>query len=104
MKLVHLVLLRVNEKRSILHEIRKRKANWIGHILRRNCLLKQVIEGMIKGEVEVKRRRGRRRNKLPDDLKDRRGFSHLKEEALDRTMWRNRFRGGFGPVVRQNTE
>ena len=39
-----------------------------------------------------------------DDLKDRRGYSHLKEEALDRTMWRNRFRGGFGPVVRQNTE
>ena len=39
-----------------------------------------------------------------DDLKDRRGYSHLKEEALDRTMWRNRFRGGFGPVIRQNTE
>ena len=44
------VLLRVNEQRNILHEIRKRKANWIGHILRRNCLLKQVIEGKIKGE------------------------------------------------------
>ena len=39
-----------------------------------------------------------------DDLKNRRGYSHLKEEALDRTMWRNRFRGGFGHVVRQNTE
>ena len=50
------------------------------------------------------RRRGRRRKKLLDDLKDRRGYSHLKEEALDRTMWRNRFRGGFEPVVRQNTE
>jgi len=54
------VLLRVNEQRNILHEIRKRKANWIGHILRRNCLLKQVIEGKIKGEMEVARRRGRR--------------------------------------------
>ena len=43
------VLLSVNEQRIILHEIRKRKANWIGHILRRNCLLKQVIEGKIKG-------------------------------------------------------
>jgi len=43
------VLLRVNEQRNVLHEIRKRKANWIGHILRRNCLLKQVIEGKIKG-------------------------------------------------------
>ena len=49
------VLLRVNEQRDILYEIRKRKANWIGHILRRNCLLKQVIEGKIKGEVEVKK-------------------------------------------------
>ena len=98
------VLLRVNEQRNILHEIRKRKANWIGHILRRNCLLKQVIEGKVKGEMEVARRRGRRRKKLLVDLKDRREYSHLKEEALDRTMWRHRFGGGFGPVVRQNTE
>ena len=50
------------------------------------------------------RRRGRRRKKLLDDLKDRRGCSHLKEEALDRSMWRNSFGGGFGSVVRQNTE
>ena len=98
------VLLRVNEQRNILHEIRKRKPNWIGHILRRNCLLKQVIEGKIIGEMEVTRRRGRRRRKLLDYLKDRRGYCHLKEETLDRTMWKNRFRGGFGPVVRQNTE
>ena len=98
------VLLRVNEQRNILHEIRKRKANCFGHILRRNCLLKQVIEGKLKGKMEVARRRGRRRKKLLDDLKDRRGYSHLKEEALDRTMWRYRFGGGFGPVVRQNTE
>jgi len=54
--------------------------------------------------MEVTRRLGRRRKKLMDDLKDRRGYSHLKEEAVDRTMWRNRFRGGSGPVVRQNTE
>ena len=98
------MLLRVNEQRNILHEIRKRKANWIGHILLRNCLLKQVIEGKIKGEMEVRRGRGRRRKKLLDDLKDRRGYSHLKEKALDRTRRRYRFRGGFGPVVRQNTE
>ena len=88
----------------ILHEIRKRKANWIGHILHRNCLLKQVIEGKIKREMEVARRRGRRRKKLLDELKERRGYSHLKEKALDHTVWRNRFGGGFGPVVRQNTE
>jgi hypothetical protein len=53
--------------------------------------------------MEVTKRRGRRRKKLLDDLKDRRGYPHLKEEALDRTMWRNRFGGGFEPVVRQNT-
>ena len=47
------------------------------------------------------RRQGRRRKKLLDDLKDRRGYSHLKEEALDRDMWRDRFERGFGPVVRQ---
>jgi hypothetical protein len=43
------VLLRVKEQRNILHEISKRKANWIGHILRRNCLLQRVFEGKIKG-------------------------------------------------------
>ena len=69
----------VNEQRNILHEIRKRMANWIGHILRRNRLLQQVIEGKIKGQIEVTRRRGRRRKKLLDDLKDRRGYCQLKE-------------------------
>jgi len=65
-------LLRVNEQKNILHEIRKRKANFIGEILRTNCFLQQVIEGKIKGQIEVKRRRGRRRKKLLDVLKDRR--------------------------------
>jgi hypothetical protein len=87
------VLLRVNEQRNIVHEISKRKDNWIGHILRRNCFLQQVIEGKIKGGIEVTGRQRRRCKKLLDDLKDRRGYSHLKEEALDRTMWRNRFGG-----------
>jgi hypothetical protein len=50
------VLLRVSEQWNILHEIRKWEANWIGHILHRNCLLKQVIEGKIKGQIEVTRR------------------------------------------------
>jgi hypothetical protein len=96
--------LRVNEQRNILHEIRKRKAKCIGHILCGNCLLKQVIIGKIKGEIEVKRSWGRRYKKQLDDLKDRRGYSHLKEEVLDRTMWRSCFGRGFGPVIRQNTE
>jgi hypothetical protein len=73
----------------------------ISHTLRRNCLLRQVIEGKIKGGIEAKGRRGRRRRKLLDELKGRRGYSHLKEEALDRTVWTARFGRGFGPVVRQ---
>ena len=44
------VLLKVKEQRNILHEINKRKANWIGRVLRRNCLLQRVIEGKIKRE------------------------------------------------------
>jgi hypothetical protein len=98
------VLLRVKEQRNILHEISKRKANWIGHSLRRNCLLRQVVEGKIQGGIEVTGRRGIRRRKLLDGLKERRGYSHVKEEALDRSMWRARFGRGFGPVVRQTTK
>jgi hypothetical protein len=77
--------LRVKEQRNIIHEISKRKANWIGHILRRNCLLQRVIEGKIKEGIEVTGRRGRRRKKLLDDLKERRGYSHLKEES---SLWK----------------
>jgi hypothetical protein len=95
------VLLRVKEQRIILHEIRKRKANWIGH---RNCLLQRIIEGKIKGGIVVTGRRGRRCRKLLDDLMERRGYSHLKEEALDCARWRARFGRGFGPVVRQTTK
>jgi hypothetical protein len=67
----------------------------------RNCLLKQVIEGKIKGGIELTGRRGRKRWKLLDELKERRGYSRLKEEALDRIMWRAGFGRGFGPVARQ---
>jgi hypothetical protein len=98
------LLLRVKVQRNILHEIIKRKANWIGQILRRNCLLLQVIEGKIKGGIEVTGRRGRRRRKLLDDLKERKGYLHLKEEALDRTMWRAGFGRGFGLVVSQTAK
>jgi hypothetical protein len=80
------VLFRVKEQRNILHEIRKRKANLIGQILHTNCLLQRATEGKIQGGIEVTGRQGRRRWKLLDDLKERRGHSHLKEEALDRTV------------------
>jgi hypothetical protein len=98
------VLLRVKEQRNILHEMSKRKVNWIGRILGINCLLHRVIEGKIQEGIEVTERQGRRRGKLLDDLKERRRYSHLKEEALDLTMWRARFGRGFGPVVRRTTK
>ena len=60
------VLHRVKEGRKILHTIKRRKANWTGHILRRNCLLKHVIEE----KVEVTGRRGRIDKQLLDDLKE----------------------------------
>jgi hypothetical protein len=80
------VLLGVKEQRNILYEISKQKANWIGHILRWNCLIQQVIEGKIKGRIKVTGKWGRCR-KLLGDLKKRRRYSHLKEEALDCSMW-----------------
>jgi hypothetical protein len=54
--------------------------------------------------IEYLGRQGRKRRKLLDDLKERRGYSHLKGKALDRTMWRAHFGRGFGPVVRQTTK
>jgi len=82
------VLYRVKEERNALLTIKIRKTNWICHILRRNCLLKHVIDGKIEGKIEVTGRRGRRSKKLLDDNKGRRGYCKLKEEALDRNLWR----------------
>jgi len=98
------VLRRVKEQRNILHEMKKRMANWIGHILRRNCLLQRVIEGKIKGRIEVTGRLGRGRRKQLDDLKERTGYSHLMEETLESTTRTARFGRGIGPVVRQTNE
>jgi hypothetical protein len=76
----------------------------IGHILRRNCLLEHIIEERIKGRIEALGRRGRRGKQLLYDLKGMRGYSKLKEEALDRTVWRIRSGGACGTVVRQTAE
>ena len=94
------VLLKVQKQGNILNEIIKGKANWIGYILRRNCLLQPVIEGKVKEGIELSERRGRRRRKLRDDIKERTGYFQLKKEALDRTIWRARFGRVFGPVIR----
>jgi hypothetical protein len=63
-----------------------------------------VIEGKLEGRIEMKGRQGRRRKQLLDNLKEKRRYWKLKEEALDRTLWRARFGRGYGPVVRQTIE
>ena len=85
------VLQRVKEKRNILQTVKRRNANWIGHILRRNFLLKHVTEGKIKGRIAVTGRRARSRKQLLDDLKENLGYWRLKEEALDRPQWSTHF-------------
>jgi hypothetical protein len=94
----------VKEARNIVHTIKRRKANWIGHILRRNCLLRHVIEGKLEGRIEMTGRRGSRNKQLLDDIKEKRGYWKFKEEVLDCTLWRTRFGRGYGPVVSQTAE
>jgi hypothetical protein len=94
------ILQAVKEENNILHAIKWRKANWIGHVLRRNCLLKHVFEGNIEGTG-----RWRRRHKqILDDIKEKIEYCNLKEETLDRTVWRISFGRGYGPVVRQTMQ
>jgi len=77
----------------------------MGHILRRNCLLKHAIWSKMAGMTGVTGRRGWRRKCLLDDLKGKTGYWKLKEEeVLDRNLWKACFGRGCGPVVRQNTE
>ena len=92
---------RVGEERNILHTVQRRQAKWIGHILRRNCLLKHVILRKIDGRIKVTGRRRRRYKQLLGVLKEKRGYWNLEVEALDRTVCRSRFGGGYGPVVIQ---
>ena len=90
--------------RKCFQESKWSKANWIGHILSRKCLIKQVIERKIEGMIQVAGWRGRRHKQLLDDLKEKTGYCKLTEEPLDRTLWRTRFGRSYGPVVRQTLE
>ena len=81
------VLHRIGEKRKLVNNILRRKVNWIGHFLRRNCLLHDAIDGQM---TEVKGV-GRRRPQLLDHLRNRRRSWELKEEAEDRKRWRRPF-------------
>jgi hypothetical protein len=84
------VLYTLKEERNILHVIKGRKVNWLGHILRGNCLLKHITEGKIEGRIEVTGRRGRRRKHLLDDIKEKeRGSTALQsvQNSLSKKLW-----------------
>ena len=90
------VLHRIKEERNIVRRMRRRKANWIGHILRRNH-----TEGKIGGGIEAKGRQWRRRKQLLSDCNETRGYWKRKEEGEDRTLWRTRFGRGCELLVAQ---
>ena len=75
----------VKEKRSIMNIITERKKRWIGHILRGNGLLREVIEGRMIG----KRPRGRKRAMMLDNLRGGINYDELKSKAQNREVWRN---------------
>jgi len=86
---------------SISRSVQKKKEgkpDW--SILRRNCILRHVIEG----DIESIGRRGRRRKRLVDGVKEKKIYRNLKAEALDGPWWRTRFRRGYGPVAKHTTE
>jgi hypothetical protein len=95
-KISYEVLHIIKEERNLIHTTNRRKANWIGHMLGRNCLLKHVIERKMEGAGRL----DRRVTQLLDDLKEERRYWNLKQETLDRNLWRNRFRRRNGPVAR----
>ena len=76
----------VKEDRNIEHNLQWKKTNWIGHILRRNRLLKRITERKVEGRMEVRGRRGRRHKKLLDDLEGTEIILEMKEETLDLTL------------------
>ena len=87
----------------MLQTIKRLKANWIGHILRRNCLLQRLIEENIEGSKEKTGRLGRRSKQLLDHLQEMRGYWNLQEEEFDCPLCITRFGRFYGPVVRQAT-
>ena len=78
------VLDRVGEGRIMLELIRKRKRNWLGHWLRRNCLLKDALEGMVNG----KKIRGGRRYQMIDNITINGLYEDTKRKAEKRVEWR----------------
>jgi hypothetical protein len=81
----------VKGERNILHTVKRRKANWIGPILRRKCLLKHITEGKIEGRIEVTGRRGRRRKQLLDYLKEKvkeTESGSIRSHCVENSLWK----------------
>jgi hypothetical protein len=97
------VLHRGKEDKNILHTMKRMTVNCISHILHWKWLLKHVVAEKLEGNIGLVGG-GIRRKQLLDELKEAIGHGKLKEEALDRTMWKTRFGKCHGPVVRQTTE
>ena len=98
------VLHKVKEEANILHTTERSKAHLIGHILRRNCLLKHFVEQKVDGRIEVTERRGITGKQLLDDRKVNRGYCKLKEIELARTLLRTLFGRDCGSVVTRAIE
>ena len=94
------VLQRAKEEKNVVLTMQGRKTNWIVHILRGGWLLEHAIDGKVEGKREMKRRRGRRSKQLLDELKGKRGYWKLKEEALDRSLCRFYYERCYGIVFR----
>ena len=87
-------------KSNIRQRVGWRQTNWIGHILSRDRLLQQFMEGLMEGKREVMGSGGRRNKMLLDDLKEKIEYWKLKQEALDSTLWRIHSGSGYRLVVR----
>ena len=87
---------------NILEKIKRREANWIGHILLSKCLLNTLLKERRRKLSEGKTRK--KSQQLMEDDEEWREYYKLKDEALDRSLWRNGFGRGYGPVVRQTAE
>ena len=79
------VLRRVKEEKNIIHTVKRRKANWIGHIFCRNCLMKHIIEGKIEGRIEVTGRQGRKRKQLLDDHRKK---GSARSQSVEHWLWK----------------
>jgi len=90
-----------SRRKGLSYTEKRRIANWIGHILRRNCLIKRNIKGKIFGIIDVTGKRGRKHRQLLADLKEQKIHVcwKLTVQLIDSTVWRTGFENNYGPAV-----